>query len=292
MCKVIKMKIGHKVDGKICEEYLAGASSIILSRKYGVGQRTILRILERYKVPRRSLHEAMRKYHADYSHFDIIDTPGKAYFLGFLVADAHLRPKNGYGNSALRVNLALRDKKHLHKLLNEIKSNHPVHVCAEKHPSCWIEIRSNQLVGELHRHGVSYPGELSRFSNLTPELRNHFVRGIWDGDGALIKRCSGDWMWFITGQFPLLAVVQQTLMKECNLRKTKIKKDVRRKATYTLQYGGNLQVPRIVEWLYQGVTPQICLDRKAAKAAEMFADLRARGAGLWLRRCEKKPGET
>lgn len=262
----------------ICEEYRMGASIRILSRKYLASVGTIFNILEKHKIRRRTLSESHRVYQADHYHFHVIDTFGKEYFLGFIMADGHLGQKNSKGSAELQVRLAALDRGHLWKLLEEVKSNHPIHDHSGKYPSCSIKIRSNKLVEDLHRHGVHYPHEQVRFPDISPSLSNHFIRGVWDGDGMLFRDKRGIWEWFICGDEPLLVAIQDTLMKECHVGRTKISRDSKGN-TYNLVYHGNLQVPRIIEWMYKGADPSIWLDRKRVKAMEMFADLKARSAG-------------
>ena len=256
----------HVVEQKICKEYAGGDSIYDLERKYGVSHTTIWRVLERHRVSRRTLSEAGKRYQVDHHHFNRIDTLRKAYFLGFLAAEAHLRPKDRQGSAQLVVRLALRDEKHLRKLLNEIGSNHPTYIYPGlEHPCCAICIRSDALVEDLHRHGIPYAWGPAEFPQIYPEFYSHFVRGLWDGDGTLTKS-SGDWVWKLCGQLPLLSAVQRILVRECALSKTKISKKANSEAAYVLIYGGNKQVPRIVRWMYRNADPSMWLNRKAERA--------------------------
>jgi len=263
----------HVVEQKICKEYAGGDSIYDLEQKYGVSHTTVWRILKRYRVGRRTLSEAGRRYQVDYHHFSRIDTPKKAYFLGFLAAEAHLCPKDKRGSAQLVVRLALRDKEHLKKLLNEIGSNHPIHIYSRlKHPSCAIYIRSDALVEDLHRYGIPFAWGPAKFPQIDPEFYSHFIRGFWDGDGTLTKS-GGDWMWKLYGQLPLLSAVQRVLVRSCGLSKTKISKKANSEAAYVLIYNGNKQVPRIVRWMYRNADPSMWLNRKVERAEEMFENL-------------------
>lgn len=266
----------YAVEQKICREYTGGDSIYDLEQKYGTSHTTIWRILKKHRVGRRTLSEAGKRYQVDHHHFSRIRTPRMAYFLGFLAAEAHLRPKDRRGSAQLVVRLALCDEKHLRKLLNEIGSNHPMYIYPRlEHPCCAICIRSDALVGDLHRHRVPFAWGPARFPQIDHEFYNHFVRGFWDGDGALTKS-GGDWMWRLYGQLPLLSAVQSILMRHCGLNKTKISKKADSEAAYVLVYKGNRQVPRIVGWMYRNADPSMWLDRKAERAGEMFEDLRRR----------------
>lgn len=271
-----------RTESRICKEYKAGASPIQLALKYGVSYWTVVKILKKYGIERRTMSEAKRKYCVDHNHFMVIDSPSKAYWLGFIVAEKYLSPKSRTRSAELVVRLALRDESHLRKLLDEADSNYPIH----KYPIggrqfCSIKIKSNQLVHDMHRHGVPYARELARFpTSLKPRFHNHFIRGLWDGDGTLYRSNGGDWNWSICGQLALLSHIQGILVKHCHLNMTKVTRDSRKMETYVLRYGGNLQVPRIIEWLYKGSNPFMRLDRNNRRVAAMFSDLKSRGVKL------------
>jgi len=252
---------------KICAEYKAGASSGMLSKKYRVHHATILRILERRGVQRRTRVEAGRKYYVDHDYFSEINDPDKAYRLGFIMADGYLKPRSRRRSARLGIVLALRDRAHLSKLLSDMHSNYPIYYLTNrKHPACAVYISSNQLVDDLNRHGVPFARGFARFpSTLNPKLYNHFMRGLWDGDGSLVNN-KGQWIWSIVGDLPLLKTVQKILMKYCRVKKTKIMRERCLGRVYKLKYRGNLQVPRILKWLYKGSTPKACLYRKILKA--------------------------
>ena len=279
----MKRALDHATELKVCKEYVEGMSTRRLSRKYGVGPATVINIMKRHGVARRPLSEAMRKYHVDHSHFDKVDTSGKAYFLGFLMAEAYMVPRGEGKGATLSVQIAMRDRNHLVNLRDELESDHPIYnIMKRKHPACRLQIKSDQLVADLHKHGVPFSGELTRFpTSLDPRLHSHFIRGFWDGDGTLVNN-NGCWVWAVYGSLPLLTKIQDILVKNCGLKRTKIIKikSIHAGTLYALQYSGNLQVPRIIEWIYRDATPQTCLDRNVRRVVEMYADLWDRGVGL------------
>lgn len=275
-----KREFDDETEHRICEEYKQGSNIRVLSEKYHVSTTPIRRVLKRHGAPRRPPTEAGRRYYVDHAHFNTVDTPGKAYWLGFIFADGCLQPKARHASAILEVALAMRDRAHLQKILDEHGSNYPIYDNVKReHPASLIRIISDQLVEDLHRHGVSYPREQPRSPDISPELYSHFIRGYWDGDGSIQRWKRGQWVWDIVGQKQFLEVTQSMLVKECSVRRTKITKIERNSNVYKLVYVGNRQVPRIVEWMYSGADSPIWLDRKKNKAGGMFVDINARGVG-------------
>jgi len=100
---------------------------------------------------------------------------------------------------------------------------------------------------------------------LDESLYNHFIRGVFDGDGSisfLIRDNSPEFN--ITGTEELLAYIQNILMKECNLNKTKLTKKKNSKTNIVaLRYSGTVNLIKIRRWLYKDAT--IYLERKYNK---------------------------
>ena len=82
---MVNMKIPESQYEEIVKLYKAGLSTVAIANSYDVTHKTITKILDKYGVKRRN--NCHRKYTLNENYFDIIDTPNKAYILGFLYAD-------------------------------------------------------------------------------------------------------------------------------------------------------------------------------------------------------------
>lgn len=126
----------------------------------------------------------MRKYTLNQEYFDSITTPEQAYWLGFLTADGCIsKSEKGY---AVRLELAEKDRDHVQKFNNALRSNKPLR--SEKPGTVKIDLGSRHLVESLERLGVHPRKSLtaepwSGSSNLMP----HYWRGLFDGDGTIFK---------------------------------------------------------------------------------------------------------
>ena len=65
-------------------------SSVKIGKHFGCSHKPILKVLERHNIPRTRV--GIRKYKLNEEYFDNIDTPNKAYILGFLYADGNNCP--------------------------------------------------------------------------------------------------------------------------------------------------------------------------------------------------------
>lgn len=124
-------------------------------------------------------------YKYDKNFFEIIDTEEKAYWLGFIAADGNIREDL----HKMRIELNIRDKKHLEKFRSAIHGNMPIKEwIRHKNHSCYIEVNSVKLCKDLLQYGVTPNKSLTLeilFDKISFELQHHLIRGYFDGDGSL-----------------------------------------------------------------------------------------------------------
>ena len=136
------------------------------------------------------------------SYFDVIDTPSKAYWLGFMATDGCVSGFNS-GSLKLQVKLARRDRDHLVKLHKTLKARRPIRDYEEmskppgskerkKRPVSVLAVSSHQIVNALVSHGIT-PRKSATVKpwNGPAHLMPHYWRGTVDGDGWICISSSG-----------------------------------------------------------------------------------------------------
>lgn len=120
-----------------------------------------------------------RKYHVNSHYFDLINTEGKAYWLGFLFADATVHPNR----PSVALSLARRDVDHLKKFKRYLNSGHPL---APVNGLMRVDIGSSVLRSRLIGLGIR-PRKSTNgkpcLDHIPSNLHIHFWRGVFDGDG-------------------------------------------------------------------------------------------------------------
>lgn len=121
----------------------------------------------------------MRRYEKNETFFQTIDSPEKAYWLGFLGADGCVSP-NGF-----KVALKSGDVSHLRQLSADVSFTGPVRARPSMNAS-ELTVCSMRMRADLIRHGVV---PRKSYCNPAPwlpaeHLRAHFWRGYFDGDGS------------------------------------------------------------------------------------------------------------
>ena len=197
-------------------------------------------------------------------YFDNIDTETKAYFLGLLFADGHVGSNN-------EIILYLKDIGNTYYVLNvlikELESNIKIKRMDTKNKEgCFksnsffykLNMSNKCLNNALKQHGVGNHKKSSRFEIpkdvLSNNLENHFIRGLFDGDGSVYLKNKNKPTPQKTVSFlanpSLLLQIKHILEKELKLNNVQIRKSYNSDKISELRYGGNNQVQRISNYLY------------------------------------------
>jgi hypothetical protein len=215
----------------------------------------VIRDINKNNVPKsKRIHKLNDKI------FETIDTEEKAYWLGFLYAD-------GYVNSNKGIELSLKesDYEHLIKFQQFMGCDNNI-VYRPIQKAYRIGIYSKKIAQDLINLGcvqaksliLEFPTE----EQVPKHLISHFMRGYFDGDGSLTFS-QGQLRFSVLGTSKFLDIYESFILN-CLDRKTSNKRSTKSDSTVeSIQYGGNTQVFKIFNFLYNDAT--IYLERKHAK---------------------------
>lgn len=158
------------------------------------------------KVLNEVRYGSMSRYSFKEDYFETIDTEKKAYWLGFILADGcithtYSKAENNYGEKRydrLLITLAKRDHQHLVNFAKDIGYDGIVETGEsysfdDYHEYSRIRITSEKLCSDLIDKNI-YPNKstLETPYSLPKELKKHYFRGYFDGDGyvSIYKRKS------------------------------------------------------------------------------------------------------
>jgi len=155
-----------------------------IGRRVGINQSSVSDLLKRRGVKAFREPGPMRLYKLNEEYFTTIDTPEKAYWLGFLAADGGITRHKGKP-SGLGVRLAAVDIGHLQLLADALESETTPKI--EKDGAARVVFNSHTLAAGLIAHGVT-PGKTWTCSpwDAPADLAPHYWRGLIDGDGTVM----------------------------------------------------------------------------------------------------------
>ena len=248
--------------------YLNGLSTIKIAEIYGVSSSLINKWFARLGLKMRSNKINSKIYQANDYYFDEINTPEKAYWLGFMYADGYILSDS----NKIGITLAIKDKEHLESFNKCLNSNYPIkEYCRdtsykENTEYCRVIISSDKLHEDLIKHGVlKNKTNILEPPKIDYNLIRYFILGYFDGDGSIwlcksrcpfynISFCATDSMCEFINEYLL---ENNLINKKCKPRKRKDGQIVS-----CIEFGGNIQVTRIMEHLYGEIDKSIVLKRK------------------------------
>lgn len=229
-----------------------------IAKKLNVSQRSVPRVLQEYGVNTRLKNRYVIK---NENYFENIDTEFKAYALGFIYADGFVGVHNDFCIALSDVhddNLAFLSvlKEELGITL-EIKHG----VSKQGYGSYTLKFSNEKIVKDLNKHGVYTCKSLvmTDMPKLKEELYGHFIRGYFDGDGSIynyfdIYDKRQRWGMEILGTPDFLSKVQKILIKNCNVKETKLHNVNHVKNLTRISYKGIKSLMKIRDFLYENAT--------------------------------------
>lgn len=252
-------------DEIIYKYVVEGKSSIELAKEFNCFGGGIIFILRENGIEPRKPDTKRRKYNLDEHFFDDINTPEKAYVLGFIAADGNNSP-NG---RCVKICISDLDEELLEKIQKVAHNESPIKkVSREKcrkqgknvTDAVVLAFNSKYLSGKIAEKGiVPNKSKILKFPNneiiLNDDLYSHYIRGYFDGDGSIYKSGNGS----------AIKIMSSNLFIE-GLDKYLLDKNIIGKihpvTSYTYEYYVNYQeeVFKFLNYIYKDAT--IYLNRK------------------------------
>jgi len=252
----------------VCADYLSDLLTLPkIAIKHCISIQTVYDIVKRQGLSTKRQNN--RKNIFNYHYFDTIDTPDKAYFLGWLYSDGNNYPENH------SVQLKIKDSDI--EILEVIRSyiadeNYPIKIVKRKNENtqCNLIFSNIHFSNKCIEKGVfkdktftlKFPNE----KQVPKHLQSHFIRGYFDGDGCILTSKNKNYnrlnyQFIISGNYEVLSGIQIILMNQLDFKQTKL---IKNKNIFNMCYGGNKQVKKIYNWLYKDCN-DLYLKRKKEK---------------------------
>ena len=229
-------------------------------------KRTWASILQRGLKTLNINRQSQDRYSVDYKFFEEW-TPESAYIFGFIAADGHLFHESGQEKkSALQFEIASYDIDILEKIKEKLQYEGPL--CNTKRDTVKLQINNKKIIEDLIKKGIPKTNKtfnLEYPKGLPNNLSNHFVRGLFDGDGSVYKHGN-------TPRFQLLGTrkILEDIKKKLPVDTSNnsiYDRNAQNCNVYSLQISGN-KSKEIFEWMYKDST--IHLDRKYNKYQDIL----------------------
>ena len=262
----MRRKLGEIDISFIIDLYNSGKTQIEIAKQFNCSQTYISKILAQRNIKARVGKKVTYK-DINYQFFKRINSEESAYFLGLLYADGCVDVrKSGY---TLSIKLQSRDQCIIEKFRDIMSPSSPIKVCNGKYS--YFRINQKEICQQLIRHGcVPNKSLILKFPDTIPKrLLRHFIRGYSDGDGCIYNnklKYSTNTIWKIVSTYDFCQSVKDLVWEELNISSNIYLCKPGNKITSTLVVGGNLQVRKLLDWIYKRA--KVYLPRKHNKYVE------------------------
>jgi hypothetical protein len=260
----------------LVEQYITyGKSMADIARENHCSRQTICRLIKKYSIPTRNRSESRKKAleagkfkgkekrYINEAFFETSNwSPGMAWVLGLLFADGNLKKNKP------EFRLSQRNQEVLQKVLNLMRSSHMISAKDKKSYKGVISgkiysfsIYNKKIYHDLLNLGLTPAKSTNmKFPEVPTKYMNHFIRGLYDGDGAFyINRFDGAIVsQYRNGSLDFITYVTDILQKELNIPIT-----IHRNKKFNTYYIKIRQkINELVSYLYKGASEAVYLTEK------------------------------
>jgi hypothetical protein len=241
---------------EILNQRKLGTTEKEISSKFDISLRQYYNLLKLNNIEKKS---KVVKYNFDENYFESIDTEDKAYFLGFIVADGCISDKTN------TIKIIQKEIDILYEFKKYINSDGGIFTSKNRNISSF-SVSSAKTKNDLQKLGIhSNKTMVVKYPSIPDNLQNHFMRGVFDGDGCITLRTDKrdnqqrGQVNICSGSYDFIKDYYDKLVLFANLSgRNKIRCP---KGTYhVVDWGGLSDVENIYNFLYKDST--IYLNRK------------------------------
>jgi hypothetical protein len=260
------------IEQQICKLYNDGYGTCELSNLYDISITTIAKMLDRNNIIRYGGRKPKTKY--DIKFFSQYSNEA-CYWAGFIYADGCVT--NKYGTHKVHIGLQKDDVEHLFNFMKLINFggklvSSPVNNCNI------LNISGKWFVEDLEKNFNIIPNKslIIRFPEQLPTKKlSHFIRGIFDGDGC-VTLSNNKGLISVVGSLSTIKSIVECFYQFTGVRTGKYGDNISGKPRiqkmrniYAVSYH-NYAAKTVLDWLYDGATSDIRLERKYLKYKEYF----------------------
>ena len=260
------------MDKKFLEECLQnGMSTREMEKICDKDHRTISYWIKKYGLSDKSKYKKSENY-----KFGAIDTPEKAYILGFILADAGINE-----NKSVEIAVSIQDKEVLEYVSQTIGGNIQYDYTYDKNKRRFPRARLHKKITDIFTFTGGRLKVDRHFPRIKSNLEKYLVLGLFDSDGCLTwgRRKDRNRIWqkiTFSSQLKLLEGLQRYINKILNI--STIIRPKKGEDCYVLEFADRHDVLKFCEHIYSD-SDFIVLKRKYLKYKALRLELEENGEG-------------
>lgn len=235
------------------------------ARFFNLSQSRIHQIVKSSGLKLKKSRINLSKLNLDIDYFKEINTPEKAYWLGFICADGYINNLNN------KLSIFVKDLEILQKFKKDIKSEHKIserfifdHRTNKTYHEYYIQIGNEMFVRNLINWVTHNKTNILQFPNILEEYYSYFIAGLFDGDGSVcIKKLKTKYTLAtsLISTKEVLDYIQNLFLKKFNITPKKLRRVTENKNNVWVVHWGITDSFYILNYIYCD-SPEIYLSRK------------------------------
>lgn len=235
-----------------------------VGKKFGLSQSTICKLQKKYGLHlSKSRLSSMKKQIVDETYFSIIDSPKKAYWLGYLAADGTITHKQN------KVSLTSRDLEIVQKFKQDICASYKISTVSsfdkrtkKTYIRYLIQISNCTFVYHLCKLGLdNNKSNVFNFPKIDEKYYSYFIAGLFDGDGSIFIRKNGSLGSDLISTKEVLSFIQSYFYEKFNIKPKSLYPISSKFINVYKVYWSYKDSIKILRFIYQG-DPDLYLSRK------------------------------
>jgi len=253
-------------DVELVRLFNSGLEVLRIADGMNISQWTVLTHLKKLGLRRTQRH------HVAKSDVFAIPVSGNCYWAGFLAADGFVLS----GHNGVGIELSAIDIDHIKSLCRFVGRDESLwyrtrYKNGKIHEYAGVNLLSEQILEDLFRlfHIVPRKSLILEPPDLPKNLRRHFIRGYFDGDGSVgwHKHNKTVRLNFCSGSEKFLEWIWNTMCEELGGLGQRMIGRRKNSKVRTLDLSGDAAI-KVFEWMYSDGGDVLCLKRKREKFLE------------------------
>jgi DNA modification methylase len=204
-----------------------------------------IRTVWEWPIGNGGIGKGLTKHSLQDDYFSVIDTEEKAYWIGFLFADAWLGPRS------VDLSLSIQDRDHVITFRKAVGSSHKLF---EDSIKSRVVVCSKKMADDLRKHGMDAK---EKFPEMEDSFIPHFIRGVFDGDGSISNYLpSGRNKYRFMASFLGKENLLKRICYEIGINKT----PTFQRGIWRISFSSEADINRVFNYLYADYS--VCLERK------------------------------
>lgn len=238
-----------------------------LAKEYNLSDRTISSWIKQAGIPKKQNSGTISHCNEDY--FETINTPNKAYLLGFITADGAVTGKH-QEPTCCSIEVKDTDKDVILFAKQEINPESTITICdyKQKH-NVRVSFNSKKLCSDLKKYGIiqnkSLVLEEVPIKLIPKEMLPFYFRGLIDGDGCVHKNGSVS---IYSGSKNFITSVQNVLISEVGLTRLSIYHGT----SYFITWSSKKDREKLFNYLYSNLNDTFYYIRKYSRLYNSLYD--------------------